>query len=138
MIDSDLSRCSQHDHLWREIWGPYASSNFNRVHLCGAEEGLTADGMACIANLFRQAGVERFYVWLSPGPCMEVVRGWLTDAGMTRRPHVGYPTLVRNASIPSGTTGLVEASVARMSEAISGSCPPRIVHRSLHAGDAAT
>ena len=50
--------------------GPYASSNFNRVHLCGAEEGLTADGMAFIADLFRQAGVERFYVWLSPGPRM--------------------------------------------------------------------
>src|SRR5215813_8432557 len=68
--------------------GHYASSNFNRVHLCGAEEGLTADGMARIANLFRQAGVQRFYVWLSPGPHMEVVRGWLTDAGMTRRSHV--------------------------------------------------
>jgi GNAT superfamily N-acetyltransferase len=89
--------------------GPYASSNFNRVHLCGAEEGLTADGMACIADRCRQAGVERFYVWLSPGPRMQVVRGWLTDAGMTRHPHVSYPTLVRDASIPSGTTGLVEA-----------------------------
>jgi hypothetical protein len=42
--------------------GPYASSNFNRVHLCGAEEVLTADGLARTADLFRQAGVERFYV----------------------------------------------------------------------------
>src|SRR5215813_3287641 len=56
---------------------PYASSNFNRVHLCGAEEGLTADGIRGIADLFRQAGVQRFYVWLSPGPRMEAVRGWL-------------------------------------------------------------
>jgi hypothetical protein len=74
--------------------GPYASSNFNRVHVCGAEQGLTADGMARFADLFRQAGVDKFYVWLSPGPRMEVVRGRLTDASMTRRPHVSYPTPV--------------------------------------------
>jgi GNAT superfamily N-acetyltransferase len=89
--------------------GPYASSNFNRVHLCGAEEGLTADGMARIADLFSQAGVERYFVWLSPGPRMEVVRGWLIDAGMTRRLHVSYPTLVRGASILPGTTRALEA-----------------------------
>jgi hypothetical protein len=97
--------------------GPYASSNFNRVHLCGAEEGLTADGLVRIADLFRQAGVERFYVWLSPGPRMEVVRGWLTDAGMTRRPHVSYLTLARDAVMQSRAAGRVDAREMDGSEA---------------------
>jgi hypothetical protein len=43
---------------------PVASSNFNRVTLCGTEEGLTAEGLTRISDLFRQAGVERFYVSL--------------------------------------------------------------------------
>lgn len=97
--------------------GPYASSNFNRVHLCGAEEGLTADGMARIADLFRQTGVKRFYVWLSPGPRMEIVRGWLNDAGMTRRPHVSYPTLARDAVMKSRAAGRVDARAMDGSEA---------------------
>jgi hypothetical protein len=89
--------------------GPFASSNFNRVYLCAAEDGLTAEGLASIADLFRQAGVERYYVWLSPGARMELVRRWLTDAGMTRRPYVSYPTLARDASAPSHITSRVEA-----------------------------
>ena len=88
--------------------GPFASSNFNRVYLCGAEDGLTADALASVADLFRQAGVDRYYVWLSPGPRMELVRCWLADAGMTRRPHVHYPTLSRDASPPSHPATRVE------------------------------
>jgi hypothetical protein len=36
---------------------------------------------------------------------MEVVRGWLTDAGMTRRPHVSYLTLARDAVMQSHAAG---------------------------------
>jgi hypothetical protein len=97
--------------------GPHAPSDFNRVHLCGAEEVLTADGLARTADLFRQAGVERFYVWHSPGPRMEVVRGWLTDAGMTRRPHVSYLTLARAAVTQSRAAGRVDAREMDGSEA---------------------
>jgi hypothetical protein len=73
--------------------------------------------MARIADLFRQTGVERFYVWLSPGPRMEIVRGWLTDAGMTRRPHVSYPTLARAAVMKSRAAGRVDAREMDGSEA---------------------
>src|SRR5262245_6164257 len=89
--------------------GPYASSNFNRVHLCGAEQGLTADGMARFADLFRQAGVKKFYVWLSPGPRIDAVRGWLTDAGMTRIRRVTYPTLMPDVIMPSRAASRLEA-----------------------------
>src|SRR5262249_60745484 len=89
--------------------GPLASSNFNRVYLCGAEEGLTAEGLARIADLFRQAGVDRYYVWLSPGPRMEAVRAWLTDSGMTRHPHVRHPTLARDAGMPPHAAARIEA-----------------------------
>jgi GNAT superfamily N-acetyltransferase len=110
--------------------GLYASSNFNRVYLCGAEEGLTVDGMARIADLFRQAGVERFYVWLSPGPRMEVVRGWLADAGMTRRLHVSYPTLARDAHVPLRAASRVDVcemngrEAARLAEQHEGIARP--------------
>jgi GNAT superfamily N-acetyltransferase len=97
--------------------GPFASANFNRVYLCGAEEGLTADGLANIANLFRQAGAERYFVWLSPGPRMAVVRGWLEDAGMTRRPHVRHPTLARDANVPSPVAARIEAREMEAGEA---------------------
>ena len=97
--------------------GPFASSNFNRVYLCGAEDGLTASGLAGIADLFRQAGVDRFYVWLSPGPGMELVRRWLMDAGMTRRPHVRYLALVRDAGEPPRSTLRVEVREMEAGEA---------------------
>src|SRR5215470_13249661 len=97
--------------------GPYASSNFNRVHLCGAEEGLTADGLARIADLFRQAGVGRFHVWLSPGPRMELVRRWLSNDGMTRRPWVNYLTLACDSVMPSSKPGRIEARALSGGEA---------------------
>jgi hypothetical protein len=77
--------------------GEYASSNPNRLHLCGAEPGLTADGIKGLLKLFGDAGVGRYFVWISPGPEIEVVRRWLADAGLTRRPYVSYLTLARDA-----------------------------------------
>ena len=74
---------------------PHPSSNHNRVHLCGAEGGLTRDGVQRLAGLFDEANVGRFFFWLSPGPDMESVRDWLLEAGLSRFPYVAYPTLVR-------------------------------------------
>src|SRR5690349_7195438 len=82
--------------------GPVASSNSNRVTLCGTEEGLTVEGLKQIAGLFRKAGVKKYYLWLSPGPQFEVVRGWLMEAGMKPNPYVRYPTLARDAT-PAST-----------------------------------
>ena len=76
---------------------PHPSSNHNRVHLCGAEGGLTREGVRRLAGLFDEAGVGRFFFWLSPGPDRESVRGWLLEAGLSRFPYVAYPTLVRGA-----------------------------------------
>ena len=55
----------------------FASGNMNRVYLCGAEPGMNSDSIRHIIDLFAAEGIERFFVWLSPGPGMEAVRGWL-------------------------------------------------------------
>ena len=79
----------------RSRQGRFASTNMNRVHLCGAEAGLTPEGIARLIELFRSENVERFFVWLSPGPEMDSVRGWLEAHGLSRIRRTGYPTLWR-------------------------------------------
>jgi len=74
----------------------HASANWNRVHLCGAETGLRPEGLARLIEEFTAAGVKRFFVWLSPGPDMNAVRGWLVQAGFAPRTWIRYPTLVRD------------------------------------------
>jgi hypothetical protein len=79
-----------------------ASANWNRIHLCGAEPGLEPEGIARLIERFHEAGVKRFFAWLSPGPDMDVVRGWLAAAGFV--PHMRwtrYPTLLRESLEPA-------------------------------------
>jgi hypothetical protein len=57
--------------------GPFASANLNRAYLCGREAGMESDGIERLIALFTEKGVRRFFVWLSPGPDMDAVRGWL-------------------------------------------------------------
>jgi len=78
-----------------ERQGPLASINMNRVHLCGAENGLTSQGITRLIELFASKDVKRFFVWLSPGPRMEAARDWLETEGLTRIRRTGYPTLWR-------------------------------------------
>lgn len=79
----------------------YASGNRNRVHLCGAEPGLSPEGLARMVEQFTAAGVERFFAWLSPGPDMDTARGWLAQAGFAPRMQwTRYPTLVRESLAP--------------------------------------
>jgi GNAT superfamily N-acetyltransferase len=80
--------------------GPFASGNLNRVYLCGAEAGMDFDSVARLIDLFRAEGVKRFFVWLSPGPNMDVVRRWLQGSGLTRIRRTGYPTLCRSDRSP--------------------------------------
>jgi GNAT superfamily N-acetyltransferase len=75
--------------------GPLASFNQNRVYLCGAEAGMGPDSIGRLIELFRAEAVRRFFVWLSPGPDMEAMRGWLEADGLSRVRHTGYPTLCR-------------------------------------------
>jgi GNAT superfamily N-acetyltransferase len=88
----------------RERQGPAASFNRNRVHICGKEPGLKPDGLNRLIKLFTAAGVTRFFVWLSPGPDMDVVRGWLGERGFSRKRWTGYPTLVREGRTPVAFT----------------------------------
>jgi GNAT superfamily N-acetyltransferase len=74
--------------------GRYASSNWNRVHLCGTEPGLRREGIGQLIAQFREAGVDRFFVWLSPGPDMDTVRAWLLQEGFSPRMQwTRYPTM---------------------------------------------
>jgi len=53
-----------------------------------------------LIDLFRVEGVRRFFVWLSPGPNMDVVRRWLQGSGLSRIRRTGYPTLCRSDRSP--------------------------------------
>ena len=81
--------------------GDIASANFNRVYLCGREQGVEEDSVGRWIDLFQQHGVKKFFVWLSPGPDMHTVRGWLEAGGFSRVPWVRYPTLLHERSAPA-------------------------------------
>jgi GNAT superfamily N-acetyltransferase len=80
---------------------PVASANFNRAYLRGAEAGMGPDSVGRLIDLFAAEGVTRFSVWLSPGPDMEGVRGWLEARGLSRIRATGYPTLCRDHGSPA-------------------------------------
>ena len=79
---------------------PYASANLNRVHLCGAEEGMSTGGVGRLIAFFASHGVQRFFVWLSPGPDMDRARGLLDETGFSRNRWTGYPTMCRVGPAP--------------------------------------
>jgi GNAT superfamily N-acetyltransferase len=79
---------------------PFASANMNRVYLCGTEAGMESNSVGRLIDLFATEGVKRFFVWLSPGPDMDVVRGWLERGGLSRVRRTGYPTLCRDHRQP--------------------------------------
>ena len=81
--------------------GPAASSNWNRIRLCGTEPGLTEEGLAQLCEQFTAAGVQRYFVWVSPGPEMDTIRAWLSARGLTRGRWTGYPTLYRASLAPA-------------------------------------
>jgi len=62
----------------------FASGNMNRAYLCGAEPGMDSESIRRIVDLFAEEGIGRFFIWLSPGPRMDVVRGWLEANGLAR------------------------------------------------------
>ena len=93
-----LGNCYVTIDLDRET--PFPSSNLNRVYLCGAEPGMTSAGIAKLIDLFATEGVKRFFVWLSPGPDIDRVRGWLDQHGLSRIRRTGYPTLCRTGHTP--------------------------------------
>ena len=90
---------------------PFASSNINRVYLCGAEEGMSSAGVGRLIDLFATEGVKRFFVWLSPGPDMDLARGWLEEHGLCGS---GAPDIRRYAGPePSGSEYKTDLECAR-------------------------
>jgi GNAT superfamily N-acetyltransferase len=83
-----------------ERQAPAASFNMNRVYLCGKEAGMDSDSIRRLIDLFTHEGIKRFFVWLSPGPDMDIVRGWLEASGLGRMRWTGYPTLCRSTRSP--------------------------------------
>ena len=79
---------------------PFPSANLNRVYLCGVEAGMESESIARLIDLFTSKGVKRFFVWLSPGPDMDVARRWLEQCGLSRIRRTGYPTLCRSQRSP--------------------------------------
>jgi N-acetylglutamate synthase-like GNAT family acetyltransferase len=70
-----------------------ASLNHNRIYLCGREGGLSRDGLDEMIGLFAAQHVRRFFVWLSPGAGIELVRDWLAELRFVKVPWTRYPTL---------------------------------------------
>jgi GNAT superfamily N-acetyltransferase len=74
---------------------PAASLNRNAIRLSGAP-GLRADDLANMSSLFSAAGVERYFVWLSPGPASSEVLPWLKAQGAVKVPWTRYPTMIHS------------------------------------------
>lgn len=81
------------------------SGNFNRINLCGCEEGLTRAGLADLFEVFRAEGIAKLCIWLTPGPRMDEIRSWLSDAGFTLGQGTRYPVmqLTAESAPPLGT-----------------------------------
>ena len=95
----------------------FASGNWNRMYFCGAEQGLRAEGLARLIDEFSAAGVKRFFAWLNPGPDMDVVRGWLSEAGFVPRMQwTRHPTLVRTSLDPPPVRSDLVVREARASD----------------------
>ena len=93
---------------------PAASYNRNQICLCGSEGGLTRDGLTEMIRLFDAQRVKRFFVWLSPGPDIEVVREWLGALGFVKVPWTRYPTLAHGGQpLDSVATHLMIREVGR-------------------------
>jgi GNAT superfamily N-acetyltransferase len=78
---------------------PAASFNHNRITLWGGRD-LSDSDLDDMARLFEASGIERFFVWLHPGPGLARVHAWLATAGATKVPWTRYPTLVYSGASP--------------------------------------
>jgi len=87
-----------------------ASFNKNAIRLCGGR-GLSVSELNWMARLFSAADVERFFVWLSPGPGSDVIREWLVDNRAVQIPWTRYPTMVH-----TGRTGTHASTTLQVRE----------------------
>lgn len=80
---------------------PAASYNKNRICLCGDGGGLTKSGLEELVARYVERSVPRLFVWLSPGPGIEVVREWLGTMSFARGPWTRYPTMLLTERAPA-------------------------------------
>lgn len=73
---------------------PAASFNRNRIYLCGAEGGLTENGLRTHVEMFETRGIPRVFAWLSPGPDIDLVREWLRALSFSKVQWTRYPTML--------------------------------------------
>jgi GNAT superfamily N-acetyltransferase len=76
-----------------------ASLNRNRIYLCCGQGAVTAVEFPRFAALFEAHGVSRFFVWLSPGPEIALIRELLAAAGAVKVQWTRYPTLVFSGAL---------------------------------------
>jgi len=105
------------DRVWAAIkvdatsTEPAASLNRNAIRLFGGR-GLSANDLNAMSALFEEAGAGRFFVWLHPGPDMEVVRRWLAANGAKQVPWTRYPTMVHTGrTSPQRTSTLTTRKI---------------------------
>jgi GNAT superfamily N-acetyltransferase len=78
---------------------PAASLNRNAIRLTGAP-GQSSGDLRDMARLFEIAGVDRHFVWLSPGAGADAIRAWLKTRGAVKVPWTRYPTLLYAGPAP--------------------------------------
>jgi GNAT superfamily N-acetyltransferase len=67
-----------------------------------------------MARLFEVAGIDRHFVWLSPGPGADAVREWLKSRSAVKVPWTRYPTLVHATPAPEPrATALLVREISR-------------------------
>lgn len=76
-----------------------ASLNRNRIYFRGGQ-GVDAAEFLRVTALFEAHCVSRFFIWLSPGPEIDVIREMLATARATRVMWTRYPTLVFSGPLP--------------------------------------
>jgi GNAT superfamily N-acetyltransferase len=86
---------------------PAASMNRNAMRLCGGR-GLSATELDEMVQLFDAQAVERFFVWLNPGPGSEVVREWLNARDAIKVRWTQYPTMVHTGRITVQSSTMLE------------------------------
>ena len=112
-----------------ERQGPLASFNFNRVYLCGKEAGMDPGSVGQCIALFAASGVKKFFVWLSPGPDMAAVRGWLEAHGFSQI----HASLIRRWFAPAASLCVLAPNL-RCARSVLRKSKPRAINSAKPSG----
>ena len=89
------------------------STSRNNVHFFGCEETVSGEDVDRTIALYSDAGIERFFFWLSPNDQSEQIETLLVERGASKWRGTGYPTLLRKAErLADHPTDLVVSQVS--------------------------